>query len=472
MAKKLEAPSMRTLVFPCLAALALTAQTALADERPAVEKYEIAIPKTFNIPAPDAAKAQFPDGFPLGVGSGMSFAERLPDGGLIFWAIGDRGPNADSPKYAAKEGDKPKDSKVFPAPDFVPKFAKIKVAGGKAEVIEVKEIHDAAGKPISGRPLDKGPVGSTGEVALDMDMKVLAFDPEGLDPEGVDVDKKDGSLWICDEYGPFLANIDPATGNIRKKLAPGKGLPAELAARQPNRGFEGLAVTPGNKVVAAVQSILDNEGDLKASKAPFIRLVEYDPASGAVRTLAYPHDVDAYKSSAAAKIGGMQAVSDTKFVLVEQAKGKDGKMRNVLYLMDIAGATDISGKTAPDGKPLESAADLAALSAMGVTPAKKTRILDLVDMGWTAEKAEGIAMVDDKTLAVSSDNDFGLALTVADPATDEDGKKVDDPTKYVLTGDGKMLYKGKEAATKFGVKASGEPGYLWILRFDKPLSSM
>jgi len=462
---------MRSIVLSGLAALTLTAQVALATEQPTVEKYEITIPQQFNIPAAGTAKAQFPDGFPMGVGSGMSFAERLPDGALIFWAVGDRGPNADSPKYAAKEGDKPRDAKIFPAPEFVPKFARIKVAGGKAEVIEVKEIHDAAGKPISGRPLDKGAVGSTGEAPLDMNMKVLPFDAEGLDPEGIDVDKKDGSLWLCDEYGPFLINIDPATGDIRKKYAPGQGLPAELAARQPNRGFEGLAVTPGNKVVAAVQSILDNEGDLKASKAPFIRLLELDPATGAVRTLAYPHDVDAYKSSAAAKIGGMQAVSDTKFVLVEQAKGKDGKMRNVLYLVDISGATDISGKTAPDGRPLESAADLAALAAMGVTPAAKTRLVDLVDLGWTAEKAEGIALVDEKTLAVSSDNDFGLALTVADPAADEDGKKVEDPGKYVLTGEGKMLYKGKETPTKFGIKASGEPGFLWILHFDAPLAA-
>jgi hypothetical protein len=463
---------MRSFILSGLAALTLTAQAALAAEQPTVEKYEIIIPQQFNIPATGTAKAQFPDGFPMGVGSGMSFAERLPDGALVFWAVGDRGPNADAPKFAAKEGDKAKEAKIFPAPEFVPKFARLKVADGKAEVIEVREIRDSSGRPVSGRPLDKGAVGSTGETPLDLDLKVLPFDPEGLDPEGIDVDRKDGSLWLCDEYGPFLINLDPATGNIRKKYAPGQGLPAELAARQPNRGFEGLAVTPGNKVVAAVQSILDNEGDLKASKAPFIRLVELDPATGAVRTLAYPHDVDAYKSSAAAKIGGLQAVTDTKFVLVEQAKGKDGKMRNVLYLVDISGATDISGKTAPDGRPLESAADLAALSAMGVTPATKTRLVDLVDLGWTAEKAEGIALVDEKTLAVSSDNDFGLALTVVDPATDEDGKKVDAPGKYVLTGEGKMLYKDKETPTTFGIKATGEPGYLWILHFDAPLSAM
>ncbi|QLA16037.1 esterase-like activity of phytase family protein [Desulfolutivibrio sulfoxidireducens] len=462
---------MRKLLFPGLAALALTAQAALAADLPTVEKYGIDIPKTWNIPAPDAAKAAFPDGFPMGEGSGMSLAERLPDGSLVFWVVGDRGPNADSPKYLAKEGEKAKDSKIFPAPDFVPQYGKVKVSGGKAEVIELHTILDASGQPISGRPLEKGAVGSTGEVPLGMDMAVLSFDAEGLDPEGIDVDKKDGSLWLCDEYGPFLINLDAATGKIKKKYAPGQGLPAELAARQPNRGFEGLTVTPANKVVAAVQSILDNEGDVKASKAPFIRLVELDPATGAVRTLAYPHDVEAYKSSAAAKIGGMQALSDTKFVLVEQAKGKDGTMRNVLYVVDISGATDISGKVAPDGKPLESAADLAALSAMGVTPATKTRLVDLVDLGWTAEKAEGIALVDEATLAVSSDNDFGLALTVTDPAQGDDGKKIDDPGKYVLTSQGKMLYKDKEVPTKFGIKASGEPGFLWILRFDKPLTS-
>jgi hypothetical protein len=37
------------------------------------------------------------------------------------------------------------------------------------------------------------------------------------------VDKKRNVLWVSDEYGPFIVKIDPATGIILNKYAPGSG---------------------------------------------------------------------------------------------------------------------------------------------------------------------------------------------------------------------------------------------------------
>ena len=71
-------------------------------------------------------------------------------------------------------------------------------------------------------------------------MKDLGTDRNGLDTEGISLDK-DGNFWISDEYGPFIAKVDKK-GNILEKYGPGMGLPKILADRVPNRGSEGVTV--------------------------------------------------------------------------------------------------------------------------------------------------------------------------------------------------------------------------------------
>jgi hypothetical protein len=74
----------------------------------------------------------------------------------------------------------------------------------------------------------------------------LAKDPDGYDPEGL-VAMPDGSFWVSDEYGPFITHFT-AQGEELARLSPFKtgpeALPAELKNRVPNRGMEGLTLTP------------------------------------------------------------------------------------------------------------------------------------------------------------------------------------------------------------------------------------
>lgn len=454
----------------CAVAALLLSTSAFAANAPTIEKLTIIPPQTSNIPAPPALAKTFPDGFPQGLGSGVVIAGKDKDGALLLYAVGDRGPNADAPDYKTAQGTTAQPAKIFPAPDFTPSLAKLRVAHGTVEILEIKPLLTSEGKPISGRPLPQGAVGSTGETPLSAELQVLPNDATGLDPEGVAVDPTDGNVWLCDEYGPFLVKVDAKTGRILAKYGPGQGLPEILAKRQPNRGFEGLAVSADGKVFAAVQSILDVDGKVKASKSPFIRIVEFDPATRKTRTFAYPLDVDAYKKSADAKLGDLTAVSPTNLLTVEQGKSADNKMRNIIYAIDISKATDITDKKTADGKPLETVPNSAALEALGVTMAQKTKVADLRELGWTAEKAEGLSIAPDgKTLVITSDNDFGLHVKTENPATKTDGKTVTDPTDYQIAPDGQVFFEGKAVPTTFSIAPTSEKTELWIMTLPEAI---
>jgi len=436
----------------------------------AVEKYDIEIPKEFMVPYTGQYAERFPDGFTIGIGSGMTYVGRAADGARVFYAITDRGPNANAPKWT--EGGKTTPTKMFPAPDFHPSFGAVRVKDGHAVLASLITVKDARMRPVSGRAIPIGSVGATGEIPLDDGLGKLPFDPEGLDTEGIAIDRKDKRyLWICDEYGPFIAKIDGYTGKIVRKYAPGRELPMIAASRQPNRGLEGIAVTPSGKVLSAIQSICDVDGKVKKSKATFCRLLLLDPATGKVRQFAYPHDRDNYKKSADAKIGDLHAVSETKFLLIERGKNADGKTRIPVYLIDIAGATDISGVKARDGKELETLADRAEVEAQGVKYVTKTRLLDLKEHGWKPGKAEGVALMPDmRTIAVTSDNDFGFTFKVVDPAKDADGKPVTKAAAYTVDGSGQVKYQGEPVDTHIELSPTGTASKLWLFTLPKAVT--
>jgi len=239
-------------------------------------------------------------------------------------------------------------------------------------------------------------------------------------------------------------------------------LPLELAARQPNRGFEGVAVTPAGKVVAIVQSTLDVDGKTR-NDALFTRVVVLDPKTGAVQQFAYPVSSH-FKKTGDMKLGDIVALSDTQFAVIEQGKDKDKRMHNDIMLIDLAKASALDGKQLADGRALEYG-DAAALAAAGVQPVKKQLALDLRTLGWTAEKAEGLALVDASTLAVINDNDFGVASELRGSSLKLDELRV---------ADGKLVDKQgqPQAGASLGVAANGESTQLWLITLQKPLKEL
>lgn len=256
----------------------------------------------------------------------------------------------------------------------------------------------------------------------------LEFDATGstdslrLDPEAVRTDHCGKSVYISDEYGPYLyqfkLNGERKGKPIKLPAKFGIDLPSAIPAdelaknafgRQANRGMEGLAISPdGSKLFGLMQNALIQDGALNESLARVAtnsRLVEINRSSGEIKEYYYPLDNIGYG------LNEILAVNDHQFLVIER-DGKAGASAafKKLYLIDISGATDIRGiKSLP-------ATDVPS----GVTPVSKTPFLNLLDPVYGLagasfpEKIEGLAFGPDlkggqHTLIVTNDNDFVTA---------------------------------------------------------------
>ncbi len=174
-----------------------------------------------------------------------------------------------------------------------------------------------------------------------------------LDPEGLRVAGDGRSVFVSDEYGPYVYQFDRATGQRLRSYA----LPANLAianlnaqgaaeisgnasGRVANKGMEGLAISPdGSTLYGFMQSPLAQDG---GDGGRYNRILKIDLASGAVQQFAYDNRIGSknYNSSE------LLAINDHQFLVLERdGKGLgDGSAAVVkqLRLVDLTGATEVS----------------------------------------------------------------------------------------------------------------------------------
>ena len=487
----------------------ITQTNALGSVSASVTRYQIQAADKFHVPyegTSAAIKSAFPKGFLPSYGSGLSFKGKTSDGTLEFYGITDRGPNGDGPKVAnsvvTPGATGSSDAKFFPAPGFVPAIGIIAISKDGAVLKSSMPIKFNATTNASGLSIAAGKVGSSGEVPLGDDAKYDAtskttFSDFGIDTESVVLDSARGVLWVSDEYGPFILKIDLATGVILKKYQPGTGatdLPAVLVKRRANRGMEGLALEPlSAKLHGFIQSPLDDgkasyvlPGATAASSesikdyAKFVRWVEFDPATETSKLYAYPIDGSQYAAGRTgnAKLGDLVALGGGKFIVIEQGAGPDGKVFNRLMLVQIpATATNIASLGTDLEKSSMAGIAVNAANYANIVTLKKTLLFDLNGAGWLAEKAEGLALVDDNTLVLTNDGDFGLKTLVLTA----DGTEIADAdiTKCTVDAKGAITTTASAAAsgctagntTRLGRgKDSERPNRLWLFKFGKKLA--
>ena len=402
MMKRIFAASICTTVL----AGSLLAGAASAKSNVDVKKYSVGVNSHLFAPAHESVANVFPFGFVGGFGSALAFKSYdKKTGEYEFYALTDRGPNGDAPNYL--ENGQSTTSKYFLSPTFNPQIGILKIKKGQAQINESIKLKNKDKSYVTGLPIAPGNTGSSLEIPLLPTMEKLNYDSNGMDPEGIAVDKQ-GNFWISDEYGPFIAKFSK-NGQLIQKLQPGKGLPEVLKYRIPNRGMEGLSISPSGKVFSSVQSILDINGE--TNNALFTRIVMYDPKTQKTKMYAYPVNMSKFKKAKDLKIGDIYAVNDKQVLVIEQGKDKNGEMSNVINLVDLSKATDLTGKKV-NGKELETISNPDELKKLNIQMATSKEILNLREHGWDMEKAEGLTLLPDgKTIAIVNDNDFGVAVS-------------------------------------------------------------
>ncbi|WP_348758618.1 esterase-like activity of phytase family protein [Candidatus Methylocalor cossyra] len=262
-----------------------------------------------------------------------------------------------------------------------------------------------------------------------------------FDPEGVRVSADGKSVFISDEYGPFIYQFDRATGQRLRSFTlpahlavahPGpttaaESKPANSSGRVPNKGMEGLAITPDGKTLVGIL-----QAPLLQDKNDYLRLVSLDIATGATREYAYP-------LTAGSGVSEIVAINDHQF-LVDERDGKglgDGTNARVkdVFRIDLQGATDVSGiATLKDG------AGFVPVAKSEVPLFNLVNLLETVGIGpdQVPAKIEGLAFGPDlvdphlgllHTLFIANDNDFVPSAAYADP-----GAPVAGPNLFYVVG--------------------------------------
>jgi hypothetical protein len=428
----------RISALPCLAALAVLlplgcgGDSSPGQDRPAVSA-DTSRPAFSILPITVRDSIASVGGVPVRNGGFGSAISTGPNGQLYI--LTDRGPNYDVAEV----------TKAFAAPEVGPQVGVFERRATEVALVRRIRLRNRDGSPLTGLPNPPGP-GSTGETAVAPDGTPLALDPNGLDTEGIHV-LRDGSFWVADEYGPNLVHFD-STGRVIERISPfgprGRSLPAVLATRRPNYGFEGLTGDEtGGLLVAIVQSPLDNPR-AAGRESIQVRIVMYDTRTGASRQYLYPLDATGFFATDIAWL------SPTRFLVLERDVGLPGGnpagVQKKVFLVDLAEATDVSdqanrpsGRLA-NGKTLE-AASTADLVVDNIEPASKSLVADLVELGYPHDKPEGLVVFGRDEIGVVNDDDYSI--------TDGGG--------------------GVAAVKLLPRTGEADAGVLWVIRLARPL---
>jgi Uncharacterized protein conserved in bacteria len=251
------------------------------------------------------------------------------------------------------------------------------------------------------------------------------------DPEGLAV-ADNGHFFIAEEYHPSVREFNAAGKFVRRFPTPTGFVPrgsagpdfsadekdALVAGREPNRGFEGLALLPDGNLATVLQSGLVQDGGREAGST---LLVVYDTESAEVAAIYLLPLADAVELDASAPAGkkiktrhlvvsSLAALPDGRLLALERDNfGADGSAEHpparwkAVVLLDLRRADNLLGR-----------ADVS-----GAAPVQRTVLFNLAALDTAAHglprtempaKWEGLALAaidgDRVRLLLSSDNDF------------------------------------------------------------------
>jgi hypothetical protein len=409
---------------------------------------------------PASQRDKFGETFGSGSGMAIDPASWTRDGGSYrgsLWLLPDRGYNvAGTTDYRARLNTIAVE--LTPTAPGAAPAAGHEQSGVVARLADTMLLTDDKGADTTGLdPLD-------GTRAAEGSMPLLPQASNGkisLDNEAI-VRLPDGSMFISDEYGPYIyrfsadgrmmsATPPPAAlipmRNGKANFAsnnPGPGGAAPdpkdpTSGRQNNQGLEGMAMTPDGKfLIALLQSAARQDGGDSGKTRENTRALVYDAADPAHLKLVHEYVVplpvftdDKGKRAVAAQ-SEIVALSPQTFLMLARDSGNgfglkgEKSLYRSIEVVDLSGATDIAGTAFDAEKPVAPKGVLDP----SVKPAARIPFIDINDSADLArfglhngapndrnnlsEKWEAMSLAsvldpdrpDDYFLFVANDNDF------------------------------------------------------------------
>lgn len=351
---------------------------------------------------------------------GFSGLYPVPHRKDTFYVVTDRGP---APDFIDANGNA---FKCWAVPEFGPHILTVRLFNnGTARILEAEPLKGPHGQIITGLPTTLPAT----DVPFDFNLNQLPFDEDTIDAEGITIGPL-GNFWVCEEYKPSVACV-ARNGRVLFRLIP-EGtltgservptfdvLPAVLAKRRNNRGFEGIAYSPDGFIYAIVQRPLNNPSRAAADANGNARLVAINlrallncTPERLVRQYLYQMP----PASSSVTVSDLFATGPGKLLVPERLTDK-------LFEVNVAGATDltaledpVTGKLLADPTKTIEQLDPAGLVAHGIVPVSKTVVLDSITaIDPLLEKIEGVCVVGNKII-LTYDNDFNVAEAASIPA--------------------------------------------------------
>lgn len=365
---------------------------------------------------------------PFGGFSGLHY---IPGTNNEFYSITDRGPNLDANNNVHANGNP--NAKLFPLPNFTPTIVHFKTQGDSIVVLNTIPVKRPNGTNTTGLILPAN-AGGTGELAFTDTSGALGTpDTWGIDCEGI-AEGNDTDLWVSEEYATSIWRINKTNGQVINRYTPYFGtvgaqpedlrLDSVFKYRNPNKGLEGVAYAPNGKVYGFIQNMVffpASAASAIKSNSRLHRFVEIDPVTGVTRMFGYEHDAVPTSPNYGSTInngnryiGDAVAINDHEFLVLEHGKSSTQTYCKV-YKIDINGATPITQATY-GGLTFEQMYTAATAQSNGITCVTKTLVADLIGSGYdvSLDKQEGLTIVNDSTIAIANDNDFGVVSPNAD----------------------------------------------------------
>jgi hypothetical protein len=337
---------------------------------------------------------------------GFSGLAYIPNSDNEFFTVTDRGPNTqlnDSSNTINKV--------LFPIPHYTQKIIRLKLENNKFKIISIHPIKDMNGHFVGGLPpinLNESPQ----EVAFNnKNEKITIKTKLNFDFEGISL-QKNGNFWLADEYRPALVEVDGKTFKIKQIISPvdsqlegNQLLDFNFSKRRPNRGFEGITVLPSGKIVAMLQSPIEKNNTIDSLSSRLVRIVQFDPKSKQSKVFGY----EMSKGVSDPKIGDIAAINEDELLIIEHGNLGKNKVASV-FKLNIKHATDITNINFGTGKSFEALVNNSKAQYYGISLAEKTLVFDLIKEGYQSNygKPEGISIIDNHTIAIVNDNDFGI----------------------------------------------------------------